>query len=308
MTLGLDVLLVLFVAAGVVWLVRAFGRMRAVEGDAATAVLALACEHLPADRAEWGRAMCTELACIDGRTARWRFALGGVRAALSARLSGRMTGKPDLSIVVAGALVCLGLVVAALATYPALLGEPKLPLLLGALAVVLCGYTLIASASARNTTPAVRGPRATGLIAGVVLGVVWLVFAAAWWNLHGWPLVAAIVLPVVAGGYFARSTGAALAAVKALTRTALIAGLVVFVGSAIDAFVTAGGPYDTSQLDEFHHSGYTSLPAYWMGEDLAVAVMLLIFVPCLTVAVGSIGAVAVGLRPRTETTHRSTHP
>jgi hypothetical protein len=286
-----------------VWLVRAVGRIRVVEGDAATAVLSLACEHLPADRAEWGRAMRTELACIDGRTARWRFALGGVRAALSARLFGRMTGQPGLSIVVVGTLVCAGLVVAALATYPALLGEPKLPLLLGALTVVLLAYTLIASAWARNTTSAVRDARATGLIAGVVLGVVWLVFAAAWWNLHGWPLVAAVVLPVLAGGYFARSTGGALAGVKALTRTALVAGLVVFVGSAIDAFVTAGGPYDTGQLDEFHRSGYTSLPTYWMGEELAVAVMLLIVVPCLTLTVGSIGAVVGGLRPRTNTTH-----
>jgi hypothetical protein len=247
--------------------------------------------------------MRTELACVDGRAARWRFALGGARAALSARLFGRMTGQPDLSVVVAGALVCAGLVVAALATYPALLGEPKLPLLLGALTVVLVGYMLIASARARNTTPVVPGSRATGLIAGVVIGAVWLVFAAAWWNLHGWPLVAAVVLPVVAGGYFARSAGSARAAVKALTSTALVAGLVVFVGSAIDAFVTASGPYDTGQLDEFRNSGYTSLPAYWMGEDLAAAVMLLIFVPCLTLAVGSIGAAIGGVRPRTETTH-----
>jgi len=87
--------------------------------------------------------------------------------------------------------------------------------------------------------------------------------------------------------------------VKALTWTALVAGLVVFVGSTIDGFATAGGPYDTGQLDEFHSSGYASLPAYWMGEDLAVAVLLLIFVPCLTVTVGSIGAVIGGLRPRT---------
>jgi hypothetical protein len=303
MTLGLDILLALFLAAGLVWLVRTVARLRALEGDAATAVLALACKHLPADRAEWGRAMRTELACVDGRAARWRFALGGVRAALSARLFGRLTGQPGMSVVVIGALVCAGLVVAALATYPSLLGERKLPLLLGVLTVVLLGYTLIASAWVRNNTPAVHGARATGLIAGVVLGVVWLVFAAAWWNLHGWPLVAAVVLPVVAGGYFARSTGGALTAMKALTWPALVAGLVVFVGSAIDAFVTAGGPYDTGQLDEFHHSGYTSLAGYWMGEDLAVAAMLLIVVPCLTLAVGSIGAVIGGLRPRTETTH-----
>jgi hypothetical protein len=303
MTLGLDVLLALFLAAGLVWLARTVGRMRAVNGDAAAAVLALACEHLPAERAEWGRAMQSELACVDGRTARWRFALGGVQAAVSARLFGRLTGQPGLSIVVVGALVCAGLVVAALASYPALLGEPKLPLLLGVLTVVLLGYALIASAWARNTTPAGRGTRATGLIAGAVLGVVWLVFTAAWWNLHGWPLVAAVVLPVVAGGYFARSAGGALAAVKALTRPALVAGLVVFVGSAIDAFVTAGGPYDTGQLDEFHHSGFTSLPAYWMGEDLATAAMLLIVVPCLTLAVGSIGAALGGFGSRTKATH-----
>jgi len=169
MTLGLDVLLVLFLAAAVVWLVRTVGRLRSVDGDAATAVLVLACEHLPAARADWGRAMLTELSCVDGRTARWRFALGGVRAALSARLFGRMTGQPDLSVVVAGALVCAGLVVAALVTYPALLRDSKLPLLLGVLIVVLIGYLLIASARARRTTPAVRGTRATGLIAGVVL-------------------------------------------------------------------------------------------------------------------------------------------
>ena len=50
--------------------------------DAPARLLARAVRFLPPGCAEWGQAMLAELAHIDGRRARWRFALGCIRVAL----------------------------------------------------------------------------------------------------------------------------------------------------------------------------------------------------------------------------------
>jgi len=240
--------------------------------------------------------MRSELACIDRRSARWRFAVGGLRVAATARLVGRLTGRPSATLIVCGVLGCAGLAAATLATYPALLAERKLPLLLAVLASALVGYTVLALAQTRVVGGPLGRVRRASLVGGVFLGLVWLVFAAAWWNLHGWPMIAAIVTPLLPGAYAARTSGGFGAGVRTVISTGLIAGLVVFVGLTIDAFATAHGPYDAGQVDQFARTGYPSPPAYWMGEGLAAAVMMLLFIPALTILVGSLGAMAGGVR------------
>ncbi len=65
-------------------------------------VLALTVANLPESRQLWGEAMLGELAQVQGRTARWRFALSCARAALSLPLP---TRRPVLVIAAAGAAV-----------------------------------------------------------------------------------------------------------------------------------------------------------------------------------------------------------
>jgi hypothetical protein len=72
-------------------------------------LLATAVATLPNDRREWGMAMNAELAEVGGRSARWRFALSGARAALRLPPLG---GWPVLALtaaVAAAAVLATGL-------------------------------------------------------------------------------------------------------------------------------------------------------------------------------------------------------
>lgn len=276
MIIGIAVVFtVLFVLslARLTWIVRAARRSGAP--DIPAALLAVACHDLPEDRVGWGAAMAAELDSVRGRAARWRFALGGARAATVVRLAGRLAGQPILATVWIGAAVCEGLAVAAVIRYPGLHAEPKITLFAVVLTVVLAAYILLATARARDSSAAAESARRFGLATGIVLALVWFVFAAAWWNLHGVPMLVGLVIPVIAGAVSARST----------IWAALVAGLAVFIAMTADAFATAGRP--------------SALAAHWMGEDLGAALLLLIFIPALTIAFGMVGRlVGMMIRPR----------
>lgn len=55
---------------------------RPASPDAPARLLASALRRMPHEQAEWGQAMLAELAYIEGRLARWQFALGCLRVAL----------------------------------------------------------------------------------------------------------------------------------------------------------------------------------------------------------------------------------
>jgi hypothetical protein len=269
------------------------GIVRAVrrDGDTARYLLTLACNGLPAGRTAWGHAMRTELTYIEGRAARWRFALGGIRAATNARTIGRLRTQPGLALVLAGLLTAAGLTVTALVTYPSLRTSPKIRPFLIVTIVVFAIYVALAVASASDTRTAAHRARRYGLLTGAILAVPWFVFAAGWWNLHGTPLILAILIPVVAAAAATRVAGSSRAGISTVLWAGLIAGIAVFIGFTIDGFATANGPYDAGQLSEYARSGNPDPTAYWMGEDLAAAVLLLMIIPCLTIASGTVGAV-----------------
>src|SRR5262245_56954508 len=62
------------------WWTRTFGDQAAHDGPAL--LVAVSAAALPADRGDWGEAMTAELAQVDDREARWRFAAGCARTAL----------------------------------------------------------------------------------------------------------------------------------------------------------------------------------------------------------------------------------
>jgi hypothetical protein len=53
---------------------------RAGSDDPAVALLTLVASALPPGREDWGRGILAELAHVEGRWARWRFAAGSVTA------------------------------------------------------------------------------------------------------------------------------------------------------------------------------------------------------------------------------------
>ena len=78
--------------------------MTRADRDGAELLLAAAVWLLPAGRQDWGRAMCAELAAVDGRPARWQYALGCTKALVTQPAALRRVGYPLLMI---GALVAV---------------------------------------------------------------------------------------------------------------------------------------------------------------------------------------------------------
>ena len=224
--------------------------------------------------------------------------LGGVWTAIVSRLEGRRD-RPSLAVFLGAVALCAGLVVASIAAYPSLLLDPLTPALLIMVAIVLGGYAVTAVAEARRAEQRADGVTATrrwAVLTGLVVGLVWIVFASGWLDLHGWPLVAAAVIPGVTGAATGRWPNGIRVGVGSVRQMALVAGLSAFRMSTLEAFATANGPYDTSQLDESAAHGYASVAAYWMGEGLVTSLFLLLVIPLCTILFGKSGAIIGQLR------------
>ena len=300
MTVGVAVLVAL---VALCWLTATTLRFvierqdRSVDHDLPSVVLRFACRRLPDDRNDWGRALAAELASIDGRAARWSFMLGGVWTAVVGRLAGRRD-RLSLTVSLGAAAVCAGLVVASIAAYPRLLVNPRMPAFLVVAAIVLGCYAVAAVVEARSAAQAdgVTATRRWAVLTGLVVGLVWTVFASGWLDLHGWLLVAAAVLPAVLGAASARRPGGIRVGVGSVRPMALVAGLSAFTMSTLEAFATANGPYDTNQLDESAARGYASVATYRMGEGLATSLLLLLAIPLCTVLFGMVGVIIGQIR------------
>jgi hypothetical protein len=141
------------------WRSRTGIRMSAM--DPPGRLLAAAVATLPDHRREWGMAMNAELAEVQGRSARWRFALSSARAALRPPPLG---GWPVLALVT-------GVVAAAAAAAPAV--EAALPGL-GVFAVSFVGLVgaMVVLALARSRRLRVPVPAATLLVTGGVAAAI----------------------------------------------------------------------------------------------------------------------------------------
>jgi hypothetical protein len=152
------------VAAWLLW--RAWWReagdeLAALDGPGR--LLAAATATLPGDRRDWGTAMAAELAQVQGRAARWRFAAGCARAAVfpprGSRVAVGAAGALAVAAVAAAALVT-GAVVPAMRVFAlAFVG------LLGVLA-------MLAVARSRRVGRAGPGPGVVGLALAGTAGCV----------------------------------------------------------------------------------------------------------------------------------------
>jgi hypothetical protein len=203
MAIGLAVLgTPAMVAAWLLW--RAWWRQagdRLAAEDGPAWLVAAAARTLPADRRDWGAAMAAELAQVEERGARWRFAAGCARTAL-------LLPGNDRALGLTGALAVASVVATFLATGAALPAGRVFALafvgLLGGLAVL----TVARSRQARRAGP---GP----VLAGLGLAGVGACVAATIWYLAEHPAyvrpdppgtavslppVTAVVLAVVLAG------------------------------------------------------------------------------------------------------------
>jgi hypothetical protein len=165
-------------------------------------LLAAAAATLPADRRDWGAAMAAELAQMQDRAARWRFAAGCTRAA-SFPPGGNRT-----AVGVAGALAVAAIVATALATGAVLPAGRVFAL---AFVGLLGGLATLTVARSRRVGRAGPGPALTAMaLAGIVACVAatgyYLAEYPAYHRAHpsatlvSLPPVTAVVLAVVLAG------------------------------------------------------------------------------------------------------------
>jgi hypothetical protein len=157
------------------WWRRAGDRLAALDGPGW--LLAAAAATLPDGRRDWGAAMAAELAQVEDRGARWRFAAGCARAAVLP------PGGDRAAVVVAGALAVAAVAATVLATGAALPAGRVFGL---AFVGLLGGLATLAVARSRP----VRGPGPGRVVAGLGLAGVAACAAATSWYLAEHPAYA----------------------------------------------------------------------------------------------------------------------
>lgn len=240
--------------------------------------------------------MCVELDEIDDQQERRRFCFGCVRAVAVMRATtmiraSRRSGWSLRASVLGAAVVALALAVYGLARYPGLRtgGQPWIAATF--LTVVLLVYTASALALSQCTTRQATLARPCGLLGGVIIGAAWLVVLHPVGPLKAWvaaPLAIALLVPAGLAAFTARFTPDAKAATETATWSGLVGGLLASITWVTATYLSNGRPYDPQLLRDFRHSHSHDLTAYAVSDDLGVALSLLVLIPLIALALGSL--------------------
>ncbi|MFD7324857.1 hypothetical protein ACFV9D_27860 [Streptomyces sp. NPDC059875] len=164
------------------WWAAVGSRMAAM--DPPERLLAAAVAALPEGRHEWGRAMTAELAEVEGRSDRWRFALSSARATLWLRPA---VGWPVLALVT-------GAVVASVAVVGPAVGAAVPGLRVFAVSFTGLVGAMVVLAVARSLRPRLPVPIPTVLVTGGVVAAIGVTVSF----LHRQPTAAEHLPPVAA--------------------------------------------------------------------------------------------------------------
>ena len=298
--------MILVVVRGVPAAVLAQRVIRGDGGDSADWLLGMAVHGLPAGRSEWGSAMRAELAGVDGRRARWRFSLGCARAATAMHVQARLTrhdrgGSVVRALALWAVASTLMLGAYGLVRYPALRSSFNTWASATFFVVVALAYAAAALTLSRGTTTQADVSRRYGLAGGLLTGAAWLLVLAPTGiakSLVFVPLTTALLAPVAVAVLAARSSRNAGAARGAALWSGLIGALLVFIIWTATTYAEDGRPYDAQLLRDFHKSGSHDLVAYAVADNLGAALGLLVIIPVVSLALGSIGGRIGGARSR----------
>ena len=278
------VLAVLLVAAagGVLW---RRGRppldRQTVRGDAPLRLLQWAVGLLPAEQVEWGRAMLGELDRIEGRSGRWRFALGCVAGVVLVPPWGPVAPLAALAAVALGSAACFGFGF----VHFGLAANPWNWVLLVILTVLTMGLILAGSVLLRR--PSVACP---GLVGGLFVAAAWLACSQLTFlgiidirSVGRWSVpILLIAVPLIVGVGATWRSGSTLAGRRIARLAGVSAGLVMFFVSTIAVVAIDGGPLDPG----------TGI-ARGVSEAFSnVAMLYLIGLPLATATIGWVGATA----------------
>jgi hypothetical protein len=267
-------------------------------GDRASRALALAIRGLPADRADWGQAMLVELDEARDARARWRFSLGCIRAATVIRIRASVCephrgGNGVRAVVLAAVAAAFVLAGYGFVRYPGLRTGVGAWGSAACLVVLLVCYTLGALSLSHGTTRRAAVARRNGLLGGLAVGAAWLVVLAPTSLLKAWvfvPLLVALLAPASVGVVTGLASRDVRSARAAALWSGLVGGLLVFVVWVSATYVSDGRPYDPQLIRDFHRSHAHDLATYAVSDNLGAALGLLVIVPVVALALGSLGA------------------
>lgn len=287
-------LLILAVTFAIPAIVRALRIAGGTDGDWARSLLVFAVRGGSADRADWARAMLAELEQVHGRRERFQFSRGCVWATIRMRAQSREPGGALLRAVVLGfCALALALVAYGLVHYPGLRSEPNLWGALILFLATLLMYVALTVFLSRGVTHQSAAARRYGLTGGVGVGIGWLLGVAPPSALRGWvflPLLIALLGPAlvaVVAGHRAHDSGTGT---LAALWSGLVGGLSVFIVWVSVTYVNAGAPYDAGLVADFHKSGAPDLATYAVSDNLGSGLVMLLVIPTVALALGSLGA------------------
>ena len=250
--------------------------------DVPARLLGWAVGLLSAERVEWGQGMIGELDRIEGRSKRWRFALGCVAGVVLLPPWGPVGPMAALLAVALGSAAVFGFGFA----HFGLATNPGNWVLLVILAALVMGLILTGSVLLRR--PGVAGP---GLVGGLFVAAAWLVasrftFAGVLDPIRSvgrWSVPALLIaVPLVVGVGGAWRSGSALVGRRAARLAGVSAGLAMFFVSTIAVVAIDGGPRDPGV-------GI----AGGVSEALSIVAMLfLMLLPLTTATIGWAAATA----------------
>ena len=233
---------------------------------------------LPGDRVSWGQAMLGELDRIEGRSGRWRFALGCVAGVVLLPPWGPVGPTAALVAVALGSAVVLGFGF----VHFGLAANPWNWVMLAILAALVMGSIVAVSVLLRRP-----GVARLGLVGGLFVAATWLAFSGFTWagiispiySVGSWSGPALLIgVPLVVGVGAAWRSGSARAARLA----GVSSGLAMFFVSTIAVVAIDGGPRDPG-------AGV----AGGVSEAFSnVAMLYLIFLPLATATIGWVAATA----------------
>jgi hypothetical protein len=259
-----------------------------VRGDGAIRLLQWAVGLLPADRVDWGQAMLGELDQIEGRSKRWRFALGCIAGVVLVPPWGAVGPMAALVAVALGSAVVFGIgfVHFGLAT------DPWNWVMLAILAALVMGSLVAVSVLLRRP-----GVARLGLLGGLFVAAAWLGFSGFTFagiispidSLGAWSGPALMIaVPLVMGVGGAWRSGSASVGRRAARLAGISAGLAMFFLSTIAVLAIDGGPRDPG----------VGVAGGVSEAFFNVAMLFLISLPLAMTAIGWVAATATArIRP-----------
>lgn len=254
--------------------------------------------------------MRAELDQVVGRRQRWRFSLGCAWAAAALRtratLRSREPGGSGLRFVVFTALLtAAGLVAYGLARYPSLRSDSHVWAAVGVFLAVLLVYAAVTLALSRGVSSQAISSRRYGVVGGLIIGGAWLAALSPTEAFKSWvalPLIIALFGPACVAALAARQSNDITAGTRAALWSGIVGGLGVFIVWVTTTYADNGRPYDAGLLRDFHNSHAPDLATYAISDNLGSCLVLLLLIPTVALAIGSLTArLASGPQPSTPT-------